>query len=155
MTAAILATIGPRIVPGTPPVDIAVAENFERFDGFEPTMHPAALSDSDWVGGIEPGTLNYPRPGQLSTPVAEQTYTPSSLYRTVGTLGGQPYPARAGVYKETGDVTLVHTPSVQWRLGVGQHGPSSLGAANTVQLSEITSNPPQPGDLASIIAGLG
>jgi hypothetical protein len=129
-----------------PPADLAVAYNFERFDGFDaPTDHAPGQR-------LVLGTDN-PRPGQQPTPRAQQTYTPSTLSGTVSTLGGQPLPVADAIHRPPGGYTPAKSPTIQWRLGVGQAGPSALGAAQTVQLGEITSNPPQPGDLASIIAG--
>jgi hypothetical protein len=126
-----------------------VAWNFERFDGFEPLDHPGSALGSAAIATPS----DYARPGQLATPLAEQTYTPSTLERPVGVVGGQPLPTSPRIFRPPGDYTRAKAPTIQWRIGVGQHGPSSLGAANTVQLSEITNNPPQPGDLAAIIAG--
>lgn len=145
------------IVPGmagmiasqdAPAPDIAVAYNFERFDGFEPLEHPAAEGHQVHIpdGG--------PRPGQGSTPLAEQVYTPSTLARPVGTVGGQPLPVGDRMHRVPGDFTPARAPTVQWRLGVGQNGPSALGAQQTVQLSEITNAPPVPGDITGIIAGI-
>jgi hypothetical protein len=145
MPAGLLATIGPRVVPQSPPTDQAVAYNFERFDGFEPLDHPAGERLVLPADG--------PRPGQQATPLAEQTYTPSTLARPVGVVGGQPLPVAPCIFRPPGDYTAAKAPTVQWRLGVGQAGPSSLGVANTLQLNEITQNPPQPGDLASIVGG--
>jgi hypothetical protein len=142
--------VTPRVVPTTPPVDLAVAENFERFDGFEPLDHPAT---QDGLTRPQIGVTGSPRPGQGTTPLAEQVYTPSELFRPVGVVGGQPLPVSDRIHRPPGAYTPGRGLTIQWRLGVGQHGPSALGAAQTVQLSEITNNPPQPGDLTSIIAG--
>jgi hypothetical protein len=146
--------------PNVPQPETAVAANFERFDGLNPLDHPGA-EDPDG-GGSGGGGADYiwnepghsPRPGQSNQPLG-QVYTAGPLSSTVGTLGGQPLPVANRLYKGTGDYTRSKTPTVQMRLGSGQHGPSELGVAQTVQLSEITNNPPQPGDLTSILAGLG
>ena len=142
-----------------PQPETAVAPNFERFDGLMPLDHPAT---EDPESGPHGGGADYvwnvaghsPRPGQSDQPDG-QVYTPGPLSATVGTLGGQPLPVSNRIFKETGNYTRSRTPSIQTRLGVGQHGPSELGVAQTVQLSEITNAPPQPGDLTSILAGLG
>lgn len=120
--------------------------------------HPANFDPTN--GGTGGGGAQYgwnagnsPRPGQSDQPLG-QVYTEGVLQGVVGTLGGQPLPVSNRIYKGTGDYTRSRTPSVQFRTGVGQNGPSALGVAQTVQLSEITNAPPQPGDLTSILAGL-
>jgi hypothetical protein len=162
MSGAVL--LGPGLAgmlvnPNVPQTDNAVAANYEAFDGLMPLDNPAAdQGDSGAVTGgaqygwNEPG--HSPRPGATDQPEG-QVYTKGPLSATVGTLGGQPLPVSNRIYKGTGDYTRSRTPSIQQRLGIGQHGPSELGVAQTVQLSEITNAPPQPGDLTSILAGLG
>jgi hypothetical protein len=147
---------GPLMVPQIPPVEIAVAPNFERFDGLgQPQLdHPAGESQG---GGAAYGwdqPQHSPRPGQSDQPTG-QTYTPGPITGVVGTIGGQPLPTSDRMFRPPGAYTGAVPLSVQHRLGVGQYGPSSLGIQNTTQLSEITNSPPQPGDIASIIAGLG
>jgi hypothetical protein len=147
------------VVPGNPPADLAVAENYERFSGVEgspPLVQPATSDPNDgpdagssygWnkVGGS-------PRPGQSDQPLG-QVYTPGPLQGLVGVVGGQPLPVSPRISRPAGGYTGVIAPSIQHRLGVGQN--TSAGAQQTVALSEISSNPPVPGDLTSIIAGLG
>jgi hypothetical protein len=152
-------TAADLVVPGSPPVDLAVASDFERFSGIEnsPVVdHPATSRPDDTAAsganfGFEK-LGDYPRPGQIDQPEG-QVYTPGPLASVVGVLGGQPLPTSPRITRPAGAYTGVIAPSVQWRLGVGQN--PSAGAQQTVALSEITSNPPQPGDLTSIIAGLG
>lgn len=140
------------IVPGTPPADMAVASNFERFDGLgEPPLDnaPAAVP----FGTAYPGS---PRPGQLNTPPDEQVYTRSPNSGLVGVLGGQPLPVGNRLppaANAEGQVTLASRRVVGGpKLVLGsQHNPS---LAATVYMSEITSSPPQPGDMTSILAGL-
>jgi hypothetical protein len=140
------ATAHDFLVPQEPPAELAHAANFERFDGYE------ALVNND--GGTPVGA-NYgatPRPGQRNQPLG-QVFTRSALSRTVGTIGGQPLPVANWLYR----VGRGYTPSrgashPQFRLGVGQN---YQGVAQTVTLSEITNNPPVPGDLSGIIAGFG
>jgi hypothetical protein len=153
MAGAVLITPGMAGMianPDYPQPDLAVAPNFERFDGFEPLDHPGTHDDGQQIGLPAGG----PRPGQQATPLAEQTYTPSTLSRTVSTLGGQPLPVADRIHRPEGDYTPAKAPTVQWRLGVGQNGPAALGAQQTVQLSEITNRPPEPGDITGIIAGI-
>jgi hypothetical protein len=62
------------------------------------------------------------------------------------------------IYKAPGDYTKGKFALVnQFRLGKtkGLGGQNNQGAAQTVALSEITNNPPTPGDLSAIIAGWG
>lgn len=134
-------------LPGAPQLDLAVGPQFERFDGLEspPLDNPAGRQRTDYFP-------TGPRPGQAcGTP---DVYTPGPISGVVGTLDGQPYPVSDRLHRAQGGYTAAKAPTVQWRLGVGQYGPSALGAQQTVVQSEITSNPPVPGDLASIIAGL-
>lgn len=157
MTAGyLLQWAGPLMVPGSAPADIAVADNFERFNGLEPLANPAS--------GPSPGGADYgwdqpggsPRPGQSNTPLADQVYTSSPVHGLANTLGGQPLPVADPLHRPPGSYTgVTNNVGLPHRLGSGGRGPSELGAAQTVQLSEITSNPPEPGDLLSIIGGWG
>jgi hypothetical protein len=154
MAGALLYGAGDFVVPTEPQPDLAVAADFERFDGLQvPTDNPAAVTDGSGRSAANYGPS--PRPGQHDQPHG-QTYTPGPLRGTVGTLGGQPLPVRAWEPAEDSPATRAYTPSrtpsIQFRLGNGQN---SQGVAQTVALSEITANPPQPGDLTSILAGLG
>lgn len=143
--------------------DLGIAKNFERFDGLgqPPLEHPATENPQDWTGGggafygwaAEGGS---PRPGQSDQPIG-QVYTTGALVGVTGTLGGQPLPVRDWKYQQDGrdGYTGATAPSIQFRLGVGQRGPSELGAAQTTALAMITNNPPEPGSLDAIIAGVG
>ncbi len=145
------------IVPGAPQADLAVASNFERFDGIEqpPLENPAAdFPDSGGSMGLGADYGQSPRPGQHNQPTG-QTYTEGPLSGVVGVLGGQPLPVADAIHRPTGVTTLVNAPTIQFRQGVGQRGPSELGVAQTVTLSQLTNNPPEPGDLTSILAGWG
>ena len=159
MATVLLVPAGMIVSPLVPQGQEAVAPNFERFDGLTlPLTNPA--TDNPESGGIGSGAdygfnhlSAYPRPGAVNTPVSEQTYTPGPLRGVVGTIGGQPIELVTSnrIHASEGSYTQSKTHSVQFRLGVGQ---ANQGAAQTVQLSEITNNPPQPGDLTAIIAGL-
>ena len=147
----------------SPNPDIAVAGNFERFDGLgQPALeHPAAdFPDSGGTGGGGAfydwnNPANSPRPGQADQPLG-QVYTTGALVGVTGTTGGQPLPVRDWKFQSDGrdGYTGATAPSVQFRQGVGQRGPSQLGAAQTTALSMITNNPPEPGSLALIASGL-
>ena len=115
------------VVPGEAPAELAHAANFERFDGLE--IPDTAGRDQNQLGTTYGAT---PRPG------------------VVGTVGGQPLPVNDWLFQGGRGYTHSETPSIQHRLGSGQ---AYQGAAQTVALSEITNNPPIPGDLSGIIAG--
>lgn len=137
----------PFTVPATPPVELAHAANFEEFDGLE-TPRTNNTNQSNF--GIEFGAT--PRPGQTQTPLSEQTYTPGPIRGVVGKVGGQPLPVANPLYRiGRGYTPANYTQRIQSRIGVGQN---YQGAAQTVQLSEITNNPPMPGDISAIIAGM-
>jgi hypothetical protein len=162
MAAGVLLNLNPGMIvnPENPQLDLAVGPNFERFDGLTiPTDHPAT---SDPEAGPDGGGSPYgwnelggsPRPGAGNTPDTQQVYTPGPIRGTVGTVDGQPLSAARvsnRIHRPPGAYTPSKTHSIQFRLGQGQN---NQGAAQTVALSEITNNPPQPGDLTSIIAGL-
>lgn len=140
-------------VPATSPQpDLAIAANFERFDGLgqPPLDAPAGVVDGNRLGESYGES---PRPGQHNQEEG-QTYTPGPLQGVTGTIGGQPLPVRDWKYA-TGAYTGAVAPGIQFRQGVGQRGPSELGAAQTTALGGITNNPPEPGDLSAIIAGVG
>lgn len=144
-------------VPATVPQqsespDLAIAANFERFDGLgqPPLENPATASESTQLGAVY-GT-NVPRPGELDQPDG-QVYTPGPLVGVTGAIGAAPLPVADWKFHH-GAYTGAVAPSVQWRLGVGQRGPSELGAAQTTALGGITNNPPEPASLANIVAGI-
>jgi hypothetical protein len=152
MAGAVLVAAMPgfEVGPTNAQTDNAVGPDFERFDGLsQPPLQNAPAPKDGRLRFIAPGG---PRPGQADT--TEQTYTPGPISGVVGTVDGQPLTVGDRLHREPGGYTPSKTPSIQRRLGVGQAGPSALGADQTVFLSEITSNPPIPGDLTSIIAGL-
>ncbi len=139
-------------IMSVPQPDLAVAPNFERFDGIDqpPLDHPASAQDPGDKLIFYPGG---PRAGlSRRTPLAEQTYTPGVVSGVTGTLGGQPLPVADRLHRVPGNYTPSKTPSIQWRLGDGQ---AYQGIAQTVALSEITGSPPVPGDITGIIAGIG
>ena len=128
------------VPPEAQVVDRGVAENYEKFDGLAPLDHPSGQP------GVE-GSRS--RPGGWPT---EDVYTPGPLAGLTNTLGGQPLPVADPIHRPPGHAEFVHLSYMQFRLGVGQN---YQGVAQTVALGEITSNPPQPGDLSSILAGWG
>lgn len=169
--AILISNPGYIVGPAVPQTDLAVAPNFERFDGLaarnqpggpsiqpDELLHPAGLNPADYAAGFETGGDfgRSPRPGQMGQPVG-QVYTEGPLQGVVGTLGGQPLAVVVSdrLHRNPGAYTPSKWPTIQQRMGVGQRGPSELGVAQTVQLGEITSNPPVPGSLSAILAGLG
>lgn len=137
---------GNYVVPQQPPIELAHATYFEAFDGLEP------LVNNDQARYVE-GPVQ--RPGGGGTPVAEQAYTVGAIPGITGRLGGQPLPVADWMWRGGRG----YTPSSDWagnfqrtHYGVGQN---YQGMAQTVQLSEITGNPPVPGDITGIIAGFG
>lgn len=160
MTALLLSgpgTMAEGQVPNSQPQtavspDLAIAPNFERFDGLgqPPLENPASQFDETPLGEVYGPSA---RPGQQNQQEG-QVYTPGALVGVTGTIGGQPLPVEDWKYHK-GAYTGATAPSVQFRLGVGQRGPSELGAAQTTALGGITNNPPEPGDLSAIIAGIG
>ena len=142
------------VVPSSGAPDLAVGANFERFDGLSqpPLDHPAAQDPMYGGRGDVEAYGASPRPGQKNQPVGQE-YTPGPISGVVGVVGGQPLPVAPWLYKQkVGAYTPSKTHSIQHRLGQGQ---AYQGVAQTVALSEITDNPPQPGDLTMILAGLG
>ena len=141
---------GAYVVPSQPPAELAHATYFEAFDGLEP------LEGSNNGGrlGASYGT-DVARPGQLNTPATALAYTHGPVVGIMGRLGGQPLPVANPIWR----VGRGYTPSTNWagdfqtrpNRGVGQN---YQGIAQTVQLSEITGNPPVPGDLTGILAGI-
>ncbi len=136
--SVLIASAKPFIVPGTPPEDMAVAPNFERFDGLAPLDKPT---------GRDPGTRS-----DGTTPVAQQTYTRSAWDAITGTVGGQPLPVADPIHRPEGASTPAYAISTQFRGGAGQ---ANQGVAQTVALADIANNPPTVGDLTSILAGWG
>jgi len=152
--------LGDFIVPLTPPLDDAVAANFERFDGLsELENFDAHLTQQGWLNYEGKGTG--PRPGAGGSPEADIVYTPGPHTGITDVVGGQPLPVAA--WQPTGgkaDSSRSFTRgktfrSPQFRLGKnGLGGQAYQGVEQTLQLSEITNNMPVPGELASIVAGV-
>ena len=155
MTGMLLNFAGPDfVVPQVAPSDLAVAANFERFDGLTlPTTNPVTGDGDSAVYAFGPDHYGAsPTPGRADTPVREQTYTPGPLRGTVGVVGGQPLPTSDRIHRGPGTVQLVSEYNTQHRLGVGQ---AYQGIAQTVQLQAITDNPPEPAGMTAILGGWG
>ena len=139
--------VGSYVVPQQPPAELAHEPYFEAMDGLTPLENnPQAR----YVAGPVQA------PGGGGTPVAEQAYTVGAIPGITGRLGGQPLPVADWHFRGGRG----YTPSTNWagdfqtrpNRGVGQN---YQGLAQTVQLSQITGNPPVPGDITGIIAGFG
>lgn len=138
---------GNYVVPTEPPAEVAHATYFEAFDGLEPLVNndQAIFGVPYWPS---------PVPGRSGTPVADQVYTRGAVPGITGRLGGQPLPVANWLYRVGRGYTAGLNLAGNFQrshYGVGQN---YQGAAQTTQLSEITNNPPVPGDLSGIIAGL-
>lgn len=156
MSGMLLNWAGPDlVVPSSAPADLAVAPNFERFDGLEiPETNPSTLDPESAVYAFGYPYGHTPRPGLASTPVGEQTYTRGAIPGVVGTVGGQPLPVAAMLQgaRPEGQTQDVNEYNTQRRLGVGQ---AYQGVAQTVQLGMITNNPPEPAGMEAILGGWG
>lgn len=123
-----------------------MADNYERFDGLDSTP------ETDIVEPVGEG--NYgptARPGQLQTYGDKMGPNARGIPGVVGSVGATPLPV-ADCLKRTDFATQAATQSnPNFRFGPGGAAP---GLAQTIAMSEISQNPPQPGDLASIYAGM-
>jgi len=141
--------VGSYVVPTKPPAELAHAPYFEAFDGLEPLDNAPGQMGLGAAEGGQPA-----RPGQRNTPATALDYTRGPIAGITGRLGGQPLPVANPFFR----VGRGYTPSSDWarsfqltHRGVGQN---FQGDAQTTQLSQITGNPPVPGDISGIIAGL-
>lgn len=153
MAGMLLQWAGPDlVVPQSAPADLAVADNFERFDGLTlPDTNPA-LADPESAVGV--WSAPAPSPGSGSTPIAEQTYTHGAIPGVVGVIGGEPLPVAPMLQgsRPPGRTQLVTEYNTQRRMGVGQ---DYQGVAQTVQLAAITDNPPVPDGMSAILGAYG
>lgn len=133
------------IVPATPQPDMAVAANYERFDGLIPLdNNPGGVPFGDDVYGHAPRDS-----GQ--TPISEQVFTHAVNGGLVNTLGGQPLPVRQWSGTPGG---RTFTPAGSKLIGGPKMGHQmTTGIAETVFFGELQQSPPVPGDLLSIISG--
>ena len=141
--------IGSRPFPTTPPLRANVAADYERYDGLDQrqgdTPENAVLTTA--LGRSYGET---PAPGRINAPYTR----PNGIAGKVGSVGASPLPVAAAVHRDPREMrsTRVSQLTTQYR-----HGPGAKpgGLAQTIAMTEITRNPPQPGDLTSILAGLG
>ena len=153
MAGAVLLSASDYVIPATPPVDQAVAANYERFANTQAAL-PATPGQP-----VVSGSPSRPGQGVYEGPI---TFTPDyqgGLNNTLG-AGQAAMPAYGhasdAIFRPPGQVTYAHAKTYQLRpLGVGQHGPSSLGVEQTVALATVTRNPPQAGTIFSILSGNG
>ncbi len=141
MPANLLLPNDPATVPETPQPATAVAGNFEQFDGLAPL---------DNEPGQPPVEGSPSSPGGNPTP---SVFTHGPLAGLTNTLGGMPLPVENPLWKFNGKAQYVYLNYRQFP--AYSTGQNYQGVAQTVALNEITANPPQPGDLQSILAGWG
>ncbi|MDE1881975.1 MAG: hypothetical protein KGI89_15685 [Euryarchaeota archaeon] len=143
-----LLLVSSPVATTAPPLERAVAPYYERQDGLDPLYdrdgQPASFVPTPLGDSYGPD----PRPGQRNTrgPII------GGIPGKVGSIGATPipvdYPTAPSMPRET---IHVQTPTTQFNFGPGGAAP---GLAQTITMTEITANPPQPGDLTSILAGL-
>lgn len=159
MTASLLLGQAPFLVPeeGPGPLDRTVAANFERYNGLEQLDNaPSWVDPSDFGAGLPPSFSQvgggYPRPGAVPNPAAT-TYTRGPLSGLTNTTGGQPLPVAGWEYRPPGNYTPANwAQTMQSRFG---HGTNFQGVAQTVQLADVTNNPPVPDQLSEILFSYG
>ena len=149
-----------RPVPIKPPLEKRVQTNYERFDGFDSTPYPADLVSDD---AANPYGDRNPRPGQNGThgntpygDIGRLGPNARGIPGVVGSVGAAPRPGADCLKKTSADfVSSLTTAQATQSNPNYRFGPGGQfqGIAQTAAMSEITNNPPQPGDLASIIAG--
>lgn len=135
------------IVPETPPVALAVGENFERFTPTAPALSQPAQGQAGLTG-----SPNRPGQGEYDGPLV---YAKGSSGLT-NTLGGEPLLSTSDrIHRPPGAYTLAKAPTIKLRKGVGQKGPSELGVAQTVAQATRTAHPPAGTPLLQMLAGQG
>lgn len=133
---------GSPVVPGTAPAPMAVAPNYEVFDGLGPLDHAVSSPPVE-------GSPSRPGGGPGSP-----DYTPGPVSGVRGVVGGMPLPVADPLTRPPGEYTPAGVFTVQYRLGVGQQGPSALGVQNTLQ-GLAASQPPIPTPFELILSGQG
>ena len=142
MSGLMLAMSRPE--PQTPPLQEAIADNYERFDGLDSTPYP--------LGDVEPTGLNPDvRPGQRETHGSFMGPNARGIPGVVGSVGASPLPVADCLHKTEFATQAATQSNPNFRFGPGGAAP---GLSQTIAMSEISKNPPQPGDLAAIFAGL-
>lgn len=140
---------GSKPVPATPPLQSAVAPYYERFDGLDEIGQTGDPSVVSVALGVSYG--EQPDPGRLNAP-----FTPGrGIAGKVGSVGASPAPvatqwgpsAALRVPRETVHVSQLTT---QLRMGPGGQAP---GLAQTITMTEVQRNLPQPDDLSAIYLG--
>jgi len=134
------------VVPGVAPTDLAVAQNFERFDGLTPLDNPAGNQQLVYFDGHQP------RPGASDPTAHPNTYTPGPIAGLVNVIGGQPLPVSDRIHRPAGVTQDVQEYNTQNRRGVGQ---AYQGVAQTIQLQRLVDNPPEPAGMTAILEGWG
>ena len=142
---------GSKPLPSSPPLESAVAADYERFDGLDQLQGVTPQNEMVSTGlGVSYG--EQPDPGRLNAPYTR----PNGIAGKVGSVGASPYPVATRWGPDNVDTSKTKSTRVSQLTTQFRHGPGAQapGIAQTIQMTEIQSSPPQPGDLASILLGL-
>lgn len=133
-------------VPVTPPLESRVQENYVRYDGLDSTPYPGLE-----VSPLEDAYPTTPRPGaSASDTKGKLGPNARGIPGVVGSVGATPLPVGDCLKKTVFETVAATQSNPNFRFGPGG---AYQGIAQTLAMSEITNNPPQPGDLASIFMG--
>lgn len=146
---SLLAATG-QIVPRDPPLQSAVAPNYERFDGLDEIGQVPGNGIISTPFGVSYGES--PDPGRVNAPFT----LGHGIAGKVGSVGASPYPVATQNGPNRTAETLRSSVSVsqlttQFRMGPG--GSGFQGIAQSVQMTEIQQGLPAPDPLASIYLG--
>lgn len=136
---------GSRPVPSTPPVETAVAPYYERFDGLEAIGQVPGNGVTSTPFGVSYGEA--PDPGRLNAPFT----LGHGIAGKVGSVGASPLPVADRIHRMGAVSVHVSQLTTQFRHGPG--GSGFQGIAQTLAMTEIQQNLPEPDQLSSIILG--
>lgn len=136
-----------RPLPASPPLQDRLDADYRRFDGLDSTPYPGGENT-----GLEVPYASTPRPGQAGTHGDAMGPNARGIPGVVGSVGAAPLPVGDCLRKVSFATVAATQSNPNFR---GGPGGAYQGIAQTLAMTEISQNPPQPGDLASIIAGGG
>jgi hypothetical protein len=142
--AGLLLVSGPS-VPQSAPLESAVDTNYERFDGL---TYPQGLDMVPVGEGDNYGPTA--RPGQLQTHGPSNGKPAKGIPGVVGSVGASPLPVADCLHKVDFETVTASPSNPNFRFGPGGAAP---GLAQTVMMTEIIQNPPQPEGLSLIFTG--